>query len=638
MNVLQLSISGGLLIIGIMVVRALSINRISKKFFVLLWDIVLLRLLLPFTVTFQFITTNLFTSVPKQIDQVIQQRVSDLPVIKGASAAYIPAGTGVSQQENIPVFQIIWLSGLIALSLFFIIAYYRDYRKLREALPIKHNIFLNHWMKEKQLKRKVVILLSDRVNTPVTYGMFSPKIILPRTMDLTDHKALRFVLEHELVHIKCHDNLWKIVALAALCIHWFNPIVWIMQILFNRDLELSCDEKVITSVGAEQRQEYALTLINLAGNKSGISFLHSSFGKNVIKERIVSIMKYKKTSIISIICVIVLITAVSVFWFISPGNDQIPASASKNDKHTEEAQTTSDSQKETGSKSDLSQAENQKKIIAPAADIKSKESDRQNQKTTDAEKKSGNENKTPKAQPIETEAITEAAKETNQTAPPETSSYTSSGFVTKIEGSTMYLQEEGHGDSKVAYELINAVINIPDGVKMNQTVEVHYYTKDGKNVATEVNGDGTGTKPIDTGDYASSEPNEIEAKVQLYDINYFDESILGFNENNVINGQYIADDYYELVITNVADTMFDFTVFKVNAKTGAGEEAFPTSTASFTGDGTTAAYHGKDCTLSFSFPDDRSSFPVVTSIQVSGFSPIEGIKFTNNNIPGHEFS
>lgn len=307
MNVLQLSISGGLLIIGIMVVRALSINRISKKFYVLLWDIVLLRLLLPFTVTFQFITTNLFTSLPKQIDQVIQQSVSDLPVIKGASAAYIPAGTGVSQQENIPVFQIIWLSGLIALSLFFIIAYYRDYRKLREALPIKHNIFLDHWMKEKQLKRKVVILLSDRVNTPVTYGIFSPKIILPRTMDLTDHKALRFVLEHELVHIKCHDNLWKIVALAALCIHWFNPIVWIMQILFNRDLELSCDEKVITSVGAEQRQEYALTLINLAGNKSGISFLHSSFGKNVIKERIVSIMKYKKTSIISIICVIVLL-------------------------------------------------------------------------------------------------------------------------------------------------------------------------------------------------------------------------------------------------------------------------------------------------------------------------------------------
>lgn len=563
MNVLQLSISGGLLIIGIMVVRTLSINRISKKFFVLLWDIVLLRLLLPFTVTFQFITTNLFTSVPKQIDQVIQQRVSDLPVIKGASAAYIPAGTGVSQQENIPVFQIIWLSGLITLSLFFIIAYYRDYRKLREALPIKHNIFLSHWMEEKQLKRKVVILLSDRVNTPVTYGIFSPKIILPRTMDLTDHKALRFVLEHELVHIKCHDNLWKIVALAALCIHWFNPIVWIMQILFNRDLELSCDEKVITSVGAEQRQEYALTLINLAGNKSGISFLHSSFGKNVIKERIVSIMKYKKTSIISIICVIVLITAVSVFWFISPGNDQIPASASKNDKHTEEPQTTSDSQKETGSKSDLSQVENQKKIIAPAADIKSKESDRQNQKTTDSEKKSGNENKTPKAQPIETEAITEAAKETNQTAPPEISSYTSSGFVTKIEGSTMYLQEEGHGDSKVAYELINAVINIPNGVRMNQTVEVHYYTKDGKNVATEVNGDGTGTKPIDTGDYFSGsyELAKDGMTVKLSISSYTDlyTSARGNVMGTIINNDGTESGFYgELIMTDTVN-QYDVT-------------------------------------------------------------------------------
>ncbi|WP_394917547.1 M56 family metallopeptidase [uncultured Robinsoniella sp.] len=561
MNVLQLSISGGLLIIGIMVVRALSINRISKKFFVLLWDIVLLRLLFPFTVTFQFITTNLFTSVPKQIDQVIQQRVADLPIIKGTSGTYLPAGAGVSQQENIPVFQIIWLSGLIALSLFFIIAYYRDYRKLREALPIKHNIFLDHWMKEKQLKRKVVILLSDRVNTPVTYGIFSPKIILPRTMDLTDHKALKFVLEHELVHIKCHDNLWKIVALAALCIHWFNPVVWIMQILFNRDLELSCDEKVITSVGAEQRQEYALTLINLAGNKSGISFLHSSFGKNVIKERIVSIMKYKKTSIISIICVIVLITAVSVFWFISPGNDQIPASASKNDKHTEEAQTTSDSQKETGSKSDLSQVENQKKIIAPAADMKSKESERQNQKTTDSEKKSGNENKTPKTQPIETEAITEAAKETNKTVPPETS--TSSGFVTKIEGSTMYLQEEGHGDSKVAYELINAVINIPDGVRMNQTVEVHYYTKDGKNVATEVNGDGTGTKPIDTGDYFSGsyelEKDGMTIKLSISSYTDLYTSARGNVMGTIINNDGTESGFYgELIMTDTVN-QYDVT-------------------------------------------------------------------------------
>lgn len=561
MNVLQMSISGGLLIIGIMVVRALSINRISKKFFVLLWDIVLLRLLFPFNVTFQFITTNLFTSVPKQIDQVIQQRVADLPLIKGTSGTYLPAGAGVSQQENIPVFQIIWLSGLIALSLFFIIAYYRDYRKLREALPIKHNIFLDHWMKEKQLKRKVVILLSDRVNTPVTYGIFSPKIILPRTMDLTDHKALKFVLEHELVHIKCHDNLWKIVALAALCIHWFNPVVWIMQILFNRDLELSCDEKVITSVGAEQRQEYALTLINLAGNKSGISFLHSSFGKNVIKERIVSIMKYKKTSIISIICVIVLITAVSVFWFISPGNDQITASASKNDKHTEEAQTTSDSQKETGSKSNLSQTEHQKKIIAPAADIKSKESERQNQKTTDSEKKSGNENKTPKAQPIETEAITEAAKETNKTVPPETS--TSSGFVTKIEGSTMYLQEEGHGDSKVAYELINAVINIPDGVRMNQTVEVHYYTKDGENVATEVNGDGTGTKPIDTGDYFSGsyELAKDGMTIKLSISSYTDlyTSVRGNVMGTIINNDGTESGFYgELIMTDTVN-QYDVT-------------------------------------------------------------------------------
>ncbi|WP_394922233.1 hypothetical protein [uncultured Robinsoniella sp.] len=139
-------------------------------------------------------------------------------------------------------------------------------------------------------------------------------------------------------------------------------------------------------------------------------------------------------------------------------------------------------------------------------------------------------------------------------------------------------------------------------------------------------------------DNVLKESTEVKSKVQLYDINYFDESILGFDENNIKNGQYIAEDYYELVITNVTDTKFDFTIFKVNASTGAGEEAFPTNTATFTGDGTTAAFSGNENSLSFSFPDDRSSFPVVTSIKVSGFSPIEGITFTNNGIPGYEFS
>lgn len=135
-----------------------------------------------------------------------------------------------------------------------------------------------------------------------------------------------------------------------------------------------------------------------------------------------------------------------------------------------------------------------------------------------------------------------------------------------------------------------------------------------------------------------SESNEVKSKVQLYDINYFDQTILGFDENNIKNGQYIANDYYELVITNVTDTKFDFTIFKVNADTGAGEEVFPTNTALFTGDGTTAAFSANDNSLSFSFPDDRMSFPVVTSIKVSGFDPIKGITFTNNSIPGYEFS
>lgn len=343
MNVLQMSISAGLLILAIIILRALSINRLPKKMFVALWGIAILRLLIPFTITLQYKTTNLFTAIPGQVNDLVQK-----------SAAYIPtnavpaAGAGIetvsAAVKQIPLFQIIWMIGMLICFLYFLFAYIKEYRKLREAIPINGNEYLNEWVNEVHLERKIIIMGSDRITTPVTYGIFSPKIVLPQIMDLTDVTALKYVLEHELVHIKRLDNLWKSISLVTLCIHWFNPLVWILYLLFGRDLELSCDEKVIAISGSEQRQAYALTLISLAEKKSGSSFLHSGFGKNAIKERIVAIMKYKKATIISFMCVIILLAAAAIFVFASPDKKTESAGKLDTEKNTEFQKKTSVSQ------------------------------------------------------------------------------------------------------------------------------------------------------------------------------------------------------------------------------------------------------------------------------------------------------
>lgn len=110
---------------------------------------------------------------------------------------------------------------------------------------------------------------------------------------------LKFVLAHEAVHVRRGDNLWKIVMMMAVCIHWFNPLVWIMYVLFTRDMELSCDEKVLSRFGERAKREYARALVGLAEKQYRFSLFAQGFGKSAIKERIEAIMKFKKATALS---------------------------------------------------------------------------------------------------------------------------------------------------------------------------------------------------------------------------------------------------------------------------------------------------------------------------------------------------
>lgn len=130
---------------------------------------------------------------------------------------------------------------------------------------------------------------------------------------------------------------------------------------------------------------------------------------------------------------------------------------------------------------------------------------------------------------------------------------------------------------------------------------------------------------------SSPKTAKVSGKVKLYEGIYFDNRRFG---DNILT----LKTYCEVVISNVTDTSFDFTVYQVDVETKNKKVIFLTNTATFTGDGTKATFYGKNYTLHFTFPDNHGTYPVVTDIKISGFEPLEGKTYVNNGIPGHEFS
>ena len=177
-----------------------------------------------------------------------------------------------------------------------------------------NNDFIRKWQKSTPLRRKVHIRQSDAIWTPLTYGIWHPVVLLPKYIDDTDTERLEFILAHEYTHIKRFDTLKKWLLAACLCIHWFNPVVWVMYILANRDIELSCDETVVRTFGVKMKSAYAMALVRMEEKKGGLSGLASHFAKNPIEERIVSIMKTKKITLSTVLLAMAIVTGtVTVF-------------------------------------------------------------------------------------------------------------------------------------------------------------------------------------------------------------------------------------------------------------------------------------------------------------------------------------
>lgn len=327
LKVLNLSIGAVPIMAALLVLRFLFKKAVPRKVFYIVWALVFLRLMVPFSLEsnlsfFNFVTKaevveeNIGTSVVFVENE--NERVEfpvfvnpdrENPNVDGVYHSAItgeivtgPDITTVPMDKNM-IFGTIWIFGTAGLLLFGIIGYFAVLRKTNfESVPYTKNI-----------------RLSDFFKTPIVCGLFRPKIILPMNFDLDDEAKVASVIAHECTHIRRKDNLWRLLATFTLYVHWFNPLVWICYNAFIRDMEVSCDEEVLGKSKNDIRAEYAESLVALAGN--GTNPLYGgvlSFGECAVKERVKCIMNFKKTTLMIIILCVAAIAALGVIFLTNP--------------------------------------------------------------------------------------------------------------------------------------------------------------------------------------------------------------------------------------------------------------------------------------------------------------------------------
>lgn len=301
MTLLKMSLSGAVLVCVVAIVRSLAIHRLPKRALLALWWMALARLLLPVSLPSP---VSVYTLLEVRDYVVSETYVAPAPALPAAPEA-LPAvsqGNAVSSPGALAPspgavarLQLVWAVGSVGCALFFALASVRCRREFRTSLPVADRA-VQEWLAGHPLRRPVEVRTSDRISAPLTYGILRPVILLPEGFDCGDAAQLGYVLTHEWVHIRRFDGLAKLLIAAAACLHWWNPFAWALSALFNRDLELACDEEVVRRHGVASRAAYARALITLEERKSGLAPFCSSFNHNAMEERIVAIMKIRNLS------------------------------------------------------------------------------------------------------------------------------------------------------------------------------------------------------------------------------------------------------------------------------------------------------------------------------------------------------
>ena len=311
LKILSMSINAGWIVLAVLIIRLL-LKKAPKWITVLLWGVVALRLLIPFSfesflsllpskevisTSAPAVTQNVATEVMPNIDTGVS--LIDYPVNEFLGESF---SANNSNSENfidvVTIIAIVWLVGIAVMLVYSVISYIKLRKKVVISLCKEKNVYY-----------------CDNINTPFILGILKPKIYIPSSMDETD---IDYVLSHEEAHIKRKDYLWKPLGFLLLSVHWFNPLLWVAYGAFCRDIELATDEKAIKNMKREEKIAYSNVLVNCSINQKIISANPLSFGEISVKDRIKNIVSYKKPTVWVMILIIIVCSVFTVGFLTDP--------------------------------------------------------------------------------------------------------------------------------------------------------------------------------------------------------------------------------------------------------------------------------------------------------------------------------
>ncbi len=322
-----MGLQGSVLIAVILVLRVLLRRRLPRWTFAALWWVALLRLLVPVELPSP---VSVYAGLEQAEAVVAQAAPGEFPVPRPVeSDAPVPAAESSPAPEtksSPSPWEAVYLTGALFVGGWFLLTWARHWKLLRRAVPVGGTT-LAAW---RCAHPGVAVKVCPGVDAPMACGLIRPVILFPENTNWNQDSSLSCALAHEFAHIRRGDLWCKALLSAALSLHWYNPLVWLMARHLGRDLELACDEAVLRQLGQERRRDYALALLNWAEARNGLSTL-CRFNQPELKERIEAIMKLKKTSWAVILAAALLVAVVSVVFATSaapPENSVSPSGTS----------------------------------------------------------------------------------------------------------------------------------------------------------------------------------------------------------------------------------------------------------------------------------------------------------------------
>ena len=309
LKLVNLSISASWLILAVLVLRVV-LKKAPKWVMPLLWGVVALRLVCLFSIESALSLIPSAETIPSEIvtetrePVLYEQAMLDIvtnPTLP--SAAEVPVGVSRQQaQVDFNIYSVLWLAGMAALLVHALVSAGRLKRKLATAILLRDNIYE-----------------SEFVDSPFVFGVVKPNIYLPMHMD---EGTAAYVIAHEHAHLARRDHWWKVLGYLVLALHWFNPLVWVAYILFCRDIELACDEKVVKGLDGAARADYSQALLSCAAPKRAVAACPLAFGEGNIKTRVKSALHYKKPAFWVAAAAVLAVVIMAVCFLTNPRSER----------------------------------------------------------------------------------------------------------------------------------------------------------------------------------------------------------------------------------------------------------------------------------------------------------------------------